>query len=291
MENALTLDKVKKSYKGFTLDIEHLSLPTGCVMGFIGENGAGKSTTIKAILGLLRPDSGTISVLGKENGAELADIKENIGAVIEESCFPEALTVKDVDGVMRAIYRTWDSGRFFSLTDRFALPREKRIKEFSKGMKMKLSIAAALSHDSRLLILDEATTGLDPIVRDEVLEIFLDFMQDETHSIFISSHIISDLEKICDYVTFIHKGKILFSEAKDELLETYGILKCSEEDLKAVPAAAVKGVSKNRFGAEALVDRSKLRNAGNAVIDPAGIEDIMLFMVKSGNAGCGEESK
>lgn len=215
MSNALEVKGLTKFFPGFALKDVSITLPTGCIMGFIGENGAGKSTALRLILGLLRPDTGSIQVLGKTDFANDRALKEHIGVVMDECGFPENLTLSDINAILRRCYRTWDERRFRSFATRFQLPERKSIKTFSRGMKMKLSIAAALSHDSRLLILDEATSGLDPIVRDEILDVFLDFIQDETHSILISSHILSDLEKICDYITFIHQGKILLSSAKD----------------------------------------------------------------------------
>lgn len=277
MDNVLELVNVTKKYNNFTLDSVSISLPRGCIMGFIGENGAGKTTTIKLIVDLIKRDGGSISVFGKDNLEELKSLKENLGVVMEDSFFPDNLTAANINRIMKGIYKTWDEHKFNMLRDKFSLPADKIVKEYSKGMKMKLSIATALSHDSKLLILDEATSGLDPIIRDEILDVFLEFIQDENNSVFISSHIISDLEKICDYITFIHKGRIIFSRTKDELLESYGILKCSEADFQKIPSSAVHGIRKNHFGVEALVTKDSVR--GNWIIDRAGIEDIMLFHV------------
>lgn len=281
MEDVLNLENVTKKYCDFTLNRVSLRLASGCIMGFIGENGAGKTTTIKLILDLIKRDEGTITILGKDNLTDLKSIKENLGVVMEDSYFPENLTAGNVNLIMRGIYRTWDEKRFHTLLKQFSIPDRKAIHEYSKGMKMKLSIAAALSHDSRLLILDEATNGLDPVIRDEILDVFLEFIQDESHSVFISSHILSDLEKISDYITFIHKGEIVFSQSKDELLETYGILKCSEMDLQKINPQAVKGYRKNHFGVEALIIKDMV--SGNHLIDRAGIEEIMLFHIASDN--------
>ncbi len=278
MENAFKITNLSKNYKDFKLDNINIELPKGCIMGFIGENGAGKSTTIKLILDLIHRDSGNITVLGKDNKKELNLIKENIGVVMDECFFPENINAANINLIMKNIYKTWDEKKFNNLLSGFSLPDKKIIKDYSRGMKMKLSIAVALSHDSKLLILDEATSGLDPIVRDEILDVFLEFIQNEEHSIFISSHIISDLEKICDYVTFIHKGKIIFSEPKDSLIEDYGILKCSSENFKNIDKSIIKGYRKNSFGVEALVLKNNFK--GNYVIDKASIEDIMLFYVK-----------
>ena len=281
MESAIKIRNLSKKYSDFHLDNINIDLPKGCIMGFIGENGAGKSTTIKLILDLINRDSGSISVLGKDNKKELTSVKENIGVVMDECFFPENISAKDINLIMKNIYKTWDEQKFNSLLKNFQLPETKIIKDYSKGMKMKLSIATAMSHDSKLLIMDEATSGLDPIIRDEILDVFLEFIQNEEHSIFISSHIISDLEKICDYISFIHKGKIIFSEPKDRLLEDYGILKCSSEDFKNIDKNLIKGYRKNSFGMEVLVLKNNIK--GNYVIDKASIEDIMLFYVKENN--------
>jgi len=277
MEHALELTNVTKKYEGFTLDNVTLTLPRGCIMGLIGENGAGKSTTIHLILDLIRRDGGSIRVLGRDND-NLGEAKEQIGVVLDESYFPDNLATRDIRRIMSNIYRTWEDKTFLSYCQRFALPENKIIKDYSRGMKMKLTIAAALSHDPQLLILDEATSGLDPIIRDEMLDVFLEFIQDEGHSIFMSSHILSDLQKACDYITFIHRGKIVFSQTKDSLLENYGILKCSLTDLQSIDPSAIIGVHKNSFGAEALVLREKVGR--RFVVDPASIEDIMLYYIK-----------
>lgn len=278
MTNALEIKGLTKHFPGFTLEDVNITLQTGCIMGFIGENGAGKSTTLRLILGLLRPDSGSIQVLGKSDFANDRALKEHVGVVMDECGFPENLTLSNVNAILRRCYRTWDERRFHSLAARFQLPERKSVKAFSRGMKMKLSIAAALSHDSRLLLLDEATSGLDPIVRDEILDVFLDFIQDETHSILISSHILSDLEKICDYITFIHQGKILFSSPKDELLAQYVVAKGPANVISALDQSAVVGVRSSAFGTEALIKRSALPQ--NIVNDPATLEEIMLYYVK-----------
>lgn len=279
MSNALEIRGLTKAYHGFALDHIDLALPTGCVMGFIGENGAGKSTTIKLILDLIQRDAGEIRVLDQELTTENSELKERIGVVMDECNFPEGLRLKEIEKMMRSGYHSWDSDVFWKYCGRFGLAGDKRVKQLSRGMKMKLMIVVALSHASELLILDEATSGLDPIVRDEILELFLDFMQDENHTIFISSHILSDLEKICDYITFLHKGKIVVSEEKCTLLERYAVVKCSEQELARLDERAIHGVRKNSFGVEALAVRSMV--PGGYVCDPATLEDIMLFYVKN----------
>lgn len=278
MEYALRLENVTKEYKNFKLDHINIALPKGCIMGFIGENGAGKTTAIKLILDLINRDDGKITILGKDNRTEMNSIKENIGVVLDESSFPENLNAAEINHILKKIYKTWDENKFFSFLDKFSISHNKSVKDYSRGMKMKLSIAVSLSHDSKILILDEATSGLDPIIREEILDTFLEFIQDESNSIFVSSHIISDLEKICDYITFIHKGKIIFSEAKDDLLYDYGILKCSVEEFENIDKSIVKGMRKNKFGIEALILKNEI--SGNYIVDKASIEDIMIFIIK-----------
>lgn len=278
MDNILEVKNLTKHYKDFTLDNLSLELPSGCIMGFIGENGAGKSTTLRLILELAKKDAGEIILFGGEMNANPGQMREHIGVVMDESNFPEAMTAKNITRMLAHCYRTWDPARFAGYMEKFSLPYDKRIRDYSRGMRMKLMLAAALSHDSRLLLLDEATSGLDPIVRDEILDIFLDFIQDERHGIFVSSHIISDLEKICDYVAFLHKGKLVFCEEKSELLEKYVVLKCSRQELAALEPSAIVGVRRNSFGVEALALRGRIPDG--LVCDPAGIEDIMLYHVK-----------
>lgn len=275
MENILEIRNLSKKYEGFQLQNINLDLPKGCIMGVVGENGAGKSTLIKLILNLIERNSGKIRVFGKDNRTHEKEIKEKLGVVLDESSFPENMTTKDISIVMKSIYKNWDEKLFRKYLARFSLPESKKIKDYSKGMKMKLSIVTALTHHPSLLILDEPTSGLDPMVRDEILDLFLEFIQDEEKSILVSSHIISDLEKTADYISFIHKGRLMFSESKDHLLESYGILKCTHAQFEKIQQDAVIGIRKSKFGVEALVKRGKLR--GNYVIDPAGIEDIMLF--------------
>lgn len=278
MQTILEIEGLTKRYKDFSLEHISFCLPSGCIMGFIGENGAGKSTTIKLILGLIQKDAGRVRLFGRENYLDQKDVFEQIGVVLDETGLHDTLTVKDCNAILSRMYRTWNPRVFRDYCARFSLPERKQLKEFSSGMKRKLSIAAALSHDSRLLLLDEPTSGLDPIVRDELLDVFLEFIQDERHSILLSSHILSDLEKACDYIAFLHKGRLLFCEQKDMLLEQYCVLKCSETELGQIAPARIHGVRRNRFGVEALVERSAAPRG--VLSDPAGIEDIMLFLSK-----------
>lgn len=282
MDYALEVKNLSKNYREFSLNNISFSLPKGSIMGLIGENGAGKSTTIKLIMNLIRKDQGEIRIFGQKNDTLSVEGKEEIGLVLDECCFPEALTPMNLNKIMKTLYRNWQQQIFLDYLDRFQLPQKAAIKTFSRGMKMKLSIAVALSHKAKLLILDEATSGLDPFVRDEILDFFLDFLQDESKSILLSSHIISDLEKICDYITFLHKGKLLFSSEKDLLKDQHAILKCSEEDLAQIDPNAVKCFRKNQFGVEALV--SKYRMPAGFELENATLEDIMIYYGKEQSA-------
>ena len=278
MENALEINGLYKHYDGFALQDVSFMLPRGVVMGFIGENGAGKTTTIKAVLNLIRRDAGAIKVLGLDNIAEERAVKERIGVVLEDGCFLNTLTARHVDVLMGKAYQSWQSEQFFRFMERFGIDRNKKIKDYSKGMRMKVSIAAALSHGAELLIMDEPTSGLDPVVRDEVLDLFYDFMQEDSHAILLSSHITSDLDKIADYITFIHQGQIVLSEPRDELLDTYGVLHCTAEQMSALDPAAVRGKRMGAFGCEALVRRDSV--PANWPVEAANIEQIMLFLTR-----------
>lgn len=276
--NVLEIRNLTKSYPGFTLDNLNLVLPSGCIMGLIGENGAGKSTTIKLILDMIHKDSGSITIFGKDNGDGIELTKEDIGIVMDEVGIPECLTVREVGNVMKHTFQNWDEVEYARLVQKLALPDKKQFKEFSRGMKMKLGIAIALSHHAKLLILDEATSGLDPVVRDEVVEMFHDFTRDESHSILISSHIVSDLEKLCDYIAFLHKGKLLLFEEKDQLLSEYGLIHCTADELQSLPADAVKYKKENAYGVEAMVLRNAL--SSGIGVSPISIEELFVFMVK-----------
>lgn len=273
--NALEIRNLTRHFGDFTLDSLNLTLPGGCILGLIGENGAGKSTTIRLILGMLRPDGGTVTILGRDNRDNLALTKQDIGVVLDEVGIPECMTSKQVGIVMADVFTRWDAKTYEGLLERFSLPENKKFKEFSRGMKMKLGLAVALSHEAKLLILDEATSGLDPVVRDEVVSILSEFTRDESHSILISSHIVSDLEKLCDYVAFLHKGKLLLCEEKDMLLSEYGILHCRPEDL---PETGVLHKKLSPYGAEAIVRREAVK-LGTA-LSPISMEELFVFMSK-----------
>ena len=277
--NAIEMKHVTISYASFRLNDVSLSLPSGCIMGLVGENGAGKSTTIQLIMNTVQKETGEILVLGKNNTSEdFKQVKEDIGIVLDEAYYPEVLSPANVSRIMRHTYRNWQEDRFYDYLKQFDLPEKKKFKEFSRGMKMKLAIAVALSHQPKLLILDEATSGLDPVIRDEILEIFNDFTRDESHSVLLSSHIISDLEKICDYIAYLHHGSLLFCEEKDVLLEEYGILHTTSSQALHVPQEAVLGRREGKYATELFVRRSRISDAFD--VEKAGIEDIMLFFAK-----------
>ena len=282
MQNALEVHSLNKSFDRFALKDVSFTLPRGAVMGFIGENGAGKTTTIKAVLGLINKDSGDISVLG--GSIEDASIRAKIGVVFDDLHLHKTLRIRQAAKIFPHLYEDWDADLFKEYLNRFNLDAEKKIKDLSRGMRMKLSIALALSHHPELLILDEPTSGLDPVVRDEVLEIFQDFMQDENHAILFSSHITSDIDKIADYLTFIHDGEILFSVTTDELLGEAGILKCSAEEADALDAEreGLLRIRKNQFGCEVLIrnkEQFRMRHP-EAVIDSVTTEALMLFYAR-----------
>ena len=258
-------------------------MPSGTICGLVGENGAGKSTTIRLLMGALRPDSGTCTVLGADSAApEFLSLKEDIGVVLDEASFHDPLKAPQVGRILSGAYRNWDQRCFDGYLDKFGLPRDKKIKDFSKGMRMKLSIATALSHPPRLLLLDEPTSGLDPVVRNELLDEFLDFIQDEGRAILLSSHITSDLEKAADYVTYLHRGRVAVQGAKDELLASYGKLSCARADLERVDGRFLVGSRTGEFGCQALVkDRPAFQRAyPDLALDAPSLEDLMIFTTR-----------
>ena len=278
--NAIELRHVTKHFPGFTLQDLSLAVPSGTICGLVGENGAGKSTTIRLLMGALRPDGGQCTVLGTDSSApEFLSVKEDIGVVLDEAYFPESLNALQVGAVMARTYRRWDGKQYQTYLARFGLPEKKQFKDFSRGMKMKLAIAVALSHSPRLLVLDEATSGLDPIVRDEVLEIFNEFTREEDHSILISSHILSDLEKLCDYIAFLHQGRLLFCDEKDRLLEEYGIFVGTADQAGSLQEGAVVARESSGFGGVRCLVKRALVPAGWELERPT-VEDIVLFLVK-----------
>ena len=280
MTNAIELSHIQKTFPQFALRDVNLAVPTGTICGLVGENGAGKSTLIRILMGALRPESGRATVLGADTAApDFPAVREDIGVVLDEGCFPETLTAPQVGRIMAATYRRWEQDTFDAYCKRFGLPEKTAFKDYSRGMKMKLTIAAALSHQARLLVLDEATAGLDPIVRDEILDIFYEFTRDETHSVLISSHILSDLEKICDYIAFLHEGQLLFCEEKDALLETYGIFNDTAEQAEALMPEAVVVRETTPYGGVRALVRRELAPVGFQLEQPT-IEEIILALVK-----------
>lgn len=276
--NALELINVKKSFPGFELGELTLSLPSGCIMGLIGENGAGKTTTIKLILDILRADSGKIRVLGRDSRECGCMTKEEVGVVPDEIGLPDCMTTRQIGRMMRSTYSNWNEGEYTRLIKKLELPENKSFKDFSRGMKMKLGIAVAMSHGSKLLLLDEPTSGLDPVARDEVVEMFYDFTRDEEHSVLISSHIVSDLERLCDYVAFLHKGRLLLCEEKDKLLEEYCVVRCGHEDLTAFDAASIKYKKETTYGVELIMPR---RNVPHGLAQGAvSIEELFVMMAR-----------
>lgn len=282
MDAIVNVENISKDYGNFQLQNISFQVPKGSIMGFVGENGAGKTTTLKLILNLIKKDSGNITLFGMNNISNETRIKEDIAVVFEESYFHNELNAKDIAKLLRSVFKNWDDQLFNNYLTQFNLPNDKMIKDFSKGMKMKLLIATALSHQPKILILDEATSGLDPVVRNEILDVFLDFIQDEEHSIILSSHITTDLEKIADYITFIHDGKIIFSKSKDELIYEYGVLKCGVNEFQSIDHSDIIGYRKGEFGYEVLIDNKRKMQIKypDFIIDAASIEDIMLFYIR-----------
>ncbi len=273
--NALEIHGLTKRRGEFALQGLDLTLPAGCIMGLIGENGAGKSTTIRLILNSLGRDGGTIAVYGRDNRALTPLEREDIGVVLDEVGLPEYMNAAQIGRMMAGIFTRWQPEVYAGCLHRLSLPQDKPFKDFSRGMKMKLGLAVALSHQPKLLLLDEATGGLDPVVRDEILTIFADFTRDETHAVLLSSHIVSDLEKICDYIAFLHKGRLLLCEEKDRLTEDYGVLRGSPE---GIAPAAVCGHRTTPYGTEYLVRRSAV--PAGTPLGQVNIEDLFVFMAK-----------
>ncbi len=278
MTNCIELKGLVKEYKTFTLGPIDLAVPGGAILGLIGENGAGKTTLIKTMLGVARPDGGSAVLLGTDPD----HAKEDIGIVMDDCFFSENLRVRDVDSVLRRVYRGWDRELFRDYLDKFALDGKKEIKELSRGMRMKLSLAAALAHKPKLLLLDEATAGLDPVIRSEILDEFLSFVSDEDHGVLISSHITSDLEKVADYIAYLHQGKLLLFGEKDRLLESYGRLACTRAELEQVDKGYLVGTRRGQFSTEALIRRKEdfRRVYPRLTVEPVTLDELMVFVVK-----------
>ena len=281
MDNVLEIKNLTKKYKD-NVGIENISfnVPKGSIVGLIGRNGAGKTTIIKTILDIIKKDSGEIKIVGQD---KLEDhIKNNIGVVFDGDTFTESLNLIKLNNILKNIYVNWNEEVYFKYIDKMQLPLKKKFKEFSKGMKMKLSIIVSLSHNAKLLILDEATSGLDPVVRDEILDLFLDFIQDENNGILVSSHITSDLEKVSDYIVFIDKGKVIFFESKDKILYEYGILKCTEDELDKVDKRYILKQIKTNYGYDAIITNKEeiKKQYSNLVVDNCTIDELMVIYTK-----------
>ena len=282
MTSCIELKGLVKQYKTFTLGPIDLTVPGGSILGLIGENGAGKTTLIKSMLGVVNPSGGQATLLGTAPDSA----KEDIGVVMDDCFFSEYLRVKDVNAVLNRVYRGWDKGLFRDYLDKFRLAGTKNIKELSRGMRMKLSLAAALAHRPKLLLLDEATAGLDPVVRDEILDEFLDFVSDEDHGILISSHITSDLEKAADYIAYLHGGKLLMCDEKDRLLESYGRLVCTRADLEQVDRDYLVSTRKSQYSTEALIKNRGdfTRRYPRLTVEPVTLDELMVFVVRGEKA-------
>lgn len=284
MDNILELQEVTKAFPktNFTLDKISFSLPYGSILGFVGENGAGKSTTIGCILNTLKKDSGTVKLFGREMRDCDTAVREKIGVVYDGDNFPVYWTAEQLSEVMDGVYVQWDRALFQKYLEDFRLPEKQKIKSYSKGMTMKLAIAAALSHHPQLLILDEATGGLDPVMRDEMLDVFLDFVQEENHSILLSSHITSDLEKVADYITFIHNGRLIMTASKNDLTYNYAVMRCKESQFHALNPADMIAWRKRDFQIDVLVPDGKAaqKKYKDIVVDHVSVDEIMLLLVK-----------
>ncbi len=281
-DSALEVKNLTKDYGDFVLDKLSFTLPRGVIMGLIGENGAGKSTTVNCILNEIQKDAGEILIFGKDHISDEIEVKSKLGVVFDENHFPDIFTPMEIGKYMAGIYSGWEWATYRQFLEKFELPKGKKIKDFSKGMKVKLAFAVALSHKAELLILDEATSGLDPIIRDDVLDMLIDFVQDENHSVLVSSHITSDLEKVADYITFIHKGKLVFSHDKDDLVDNYGIISCGSAIFDTLDKTDTIAYRKGDYQYKVLVrNRNKAaKSYPKAIVSPATIEEIMLFYVK-----------
>lgn len=282
MTNAIELRGLEKHYPGFDLRLD-LELPEGCILGLVGENGAGKSTAIKCMLGLARPDGGQVRILGREHDRDFYRVLEDVGVVLSVSAFPEVMNARQMEKTLSGVYQNWDQAAYTALLERLRIPGEKPFRDLSQGNRMKLAFAAALSHRPRLLVLDEPTSGMDPVVRDEVAGMLLDFTRDEGHSVLISSHIVSDLEKLCDYIAFLKEGRLMLCEEKDRLLEEYRLVQCAPAELAHIDPALIKGRRETAYGVSVLVPvvavPPEMRSS------PVSIEELFILMASAERKG------
>lgn len=284
MKYAIEIEGLEKEYDHFKLEDFNLKIPSGMIVGLIGENGAGKTTLIKSILNIVQKDKGSIKIFGKDYQEYESEIKEDIGVVLDDMFFPEVLTAKDISMVMKDIYKKWDEDLFYHYLKEFQIKDNQTLKTLSKGMRKKLEIATSLSHHPKLLILDEATSGLDPVVRSEVLEIFMKFLEDEEHTILLSTHITSDLEGIADKIVFVEKGKKLLDMDREKLFNDYGILKCESSDFEKIDKEDIVSYKKNKYNVEVLIKDRKngKKKYKDFVIDKITLEELMVLMIKGG---------
>lgn len=281
MKNVIEIKNLSKKYKsGFELKNINLEIPSGMIIGLIGENGAGKTTIIKSILNILKIDKGNIKIFNKNYKEEI--VKEDIGVVLDNMFYPEILTPSDIETSMKSIFKNFDSELFNKYLDEFNIPKKNTIKTFSKGMRKKLEIATALSHHPKLLILDEPTSGLDPVVRSEILDIFLKFISDNEHTILLSTHITTDLEHIADKIIFIDKGNIILNEDKDNIMDNYAILKCDIDSFSKIDKEDIIRYKKNKYNYDILIkDKKKLsKKYKDYIIDSITLDDLMLLVIK-----------
>lgn len=280
--NAIEIKSIKKTYKDFKLDINNFKVQSGTITGLIGENGAGKTTLIKSILKIIKSDCNELKIFNKDYKENEKEIKDDIGLVLDNAFFPELLNAKDINTIMKNIYKNWDEGLFFKYLKDFNLPCTKEIKSLSCGMKKKLEIISALSHHPKLLILDEPTSGLDPVARSDVLDILLKFIKDEDHTVLFSSHITTDLEHVCDQIIFINDGKIVLDEQKDNIINDYGILKCEHSYFDKISKGDVLTYKKNKYNIDVLIKDKKMlkKKYKDVIIDDVTLEDLMILMIK-----------
>ncbi len=278
VSNVIEIKDLSKKYRDFELKDINLTLPSGCIMGLIGENGAGKSTTIKLILDMIKKDNGSIKLFNKDNNVSSHILMEDIGVVFDEVCLPTNLSAYEMNSIMKNVYKNWDEEKYIEYIERLGVSKYKDLKKLSRGNKVKVGIAIALSHNPKLLILDEPTSGLDPVVRDEIIDIFMEFTSDENHAILISSHIVSDLEKACDYIAFLHEGKLIMYDEKDAIKEKYRVVKCSEEEFKTIDGSAVVGKKIGTYGVEALVKKDAIPDG--MMKEHITIEDLFVYMIR-----------